>query len=129
MSRMGLTERQMECLAFIKRTVDAGNKAPTFDEIKLALGLKQKSGVHRLLSALEDRGYIRRLPGRSRAIAVIDESQKTALDILPRDSRNFLLGFAKAEGKSPEVLMSEWIRERCEYEHRAANDFSETRTA
>lgn len=66
-----LTQKQKELLLFIhKRLQDAG-VPPSFDEMKDALDLKSKSGIHRLITALEERGFIRRLPHRARALEVI----------------------------------------------------------
>lgn len=65
----GLTRQQNACLTFILRYVDeSGGVSPSFDEIKKAIGLSSKSGVHRLLTALEERGFIERLPNRARSI-------------------------------------------------------------
>ncbi len=67
-----LTEKQRELLAFlISHQEDKNDITPSFDEMKEAIGLASKSGVHRLVSALEERGYIRRLPNKARAIEVI----------------------------------------------------------
>lgn len=112
---MGLTQRQTECLNFIRNTVAAGGKAPTFNEIKTAMGLQSKAGVHRLISCLEDRGYIRRLPGRSRAIAVVDPTERTTFfSMLAPDIRQIVSSIASAENTTPEVVMREWVRERAE---------------
>lgn len=67
----GLTERQRECLLFIIDTVDESGVAPSYDEIMWGLGLRSKSGIHRLVDALEERGFIRRIPARRRAIEVL----------------------------------------------------------
>lgn len=66
-----LTRKQYELLLFIHERQGDGGVSPSFDEMKDALGLKSKSGIHRLISALEERGFIRRLPHRARAIEVI----------------------------------------------------------
>jgi repressor LexA len=66
-----LTRKQYELLLFIQERQGEGGVSPSFDEMKEALGLKSKSGIHRLISALEERGFIRRLPHRARAIEVI----------------------------------------------------------
>lgn len=112
---IGLTQRQTECLNFIRNTVAAGKKAPSFDEIKDAMGLRSKSDIHRLISGLEDRGYIRRLPGRSRAIAVVDPTERSSFfQSLGQDIREVISSIARAEGTTPEVVMREWVRERAE---------------
>ena len=65
-----LTSKQRELLQFITVRLEASGVSPSFEEMKDALDLKSKSGVHRLISALEERGFIRRLPNRARALEV-----------------------------------------------------------
>ncbi len=69
-----LTRKQHELLTFIQTRLEDSGISPSFEEMKEALDLKSKSGVHRLISALEERGFIRRLPNRARALEVIRES-------------------------------------------------------
>ena len=66
-----LTAKQHELLLFIDSRLKASGISPSFDEMREALELKSKSGVHRLISALEERGFIRRLPNRARALEVL----------------------------------------------------------
>jgi repressor LexA len=66
-----LTRKQMELLRFIHERLTENGVPPSFDEMKEALDLKSKSGIHRLILALEERGFIRRLPNRARALEVI----------------------------------------------------------
>jgi len=66
-----LTEKQKELLLFIHSRMQDSGVPPSFDEMKDALDLKSKSGIHRLITALVERGFIRRLPHRARAIEVI----------------------------------------------------------
>lgn len=66
-----LTSKQKELLTFIHTRLQEQGVPPSFDEMKEALNLQSKSGVHRLIIALEERGFIRRLPHRARAIEVI----------------------------------------------------------
>jgi repressor LexA len=66
-----LTEKQKELLLFIHARMQDSGVPPSFDEMKDALQLKSKSGIHRLITALVERGFIRRLPHRARAIEVI----------------------------------------------------------
>ena len=66
-----LTAKQHELLMFIDTRLNERGISPSFDEMREALDLKSKSGVHRLISALEERGFIRRLPNRARALEVI----------------------------------------------------------
>ncbi len=66
-----LTAKQRELLLFIDGRLKESGISPSFDEMREALDLKSKSGVHRLISALEERGFIRRLPNRARALEVV----------------------------------------------------------
>jgi repressor LexA len=66
-----LTAKQRELLLFIDERLKSNGISPSFDEMREALDLKSKSGVHRLISALEERGFIRRLPNRARALEVV----------------------------------------------------------
>lgn len=66
-----LTAKQHELIRFIQQKLEDTGISPSFEEMKEALDLKSKSGVHRLISALEERGFIRRLPNRARALEVI----------------------------------------------------------
>jgi repressor LexA len=66
-----LTRKQFELLKFIRERLTETGVPPSFDEMKDALDLRSKSGIHRLITALEERGFIRRLPNRARAIEVI----------------------------------------------------------
>lgn len=66
-----LTRKQHELVCFIHDRLSETGVSPSFEEMKEALALKSKSGVHRLISALEERGFIRRLPNRARALEVV----------------------------------------------------------
>ena len=66
-----LTNKQHDLLQFIDNQLKSMGVSPSFDEMKNALGLKSKSGIHRLIKGLEERGFIRRLPHRARALEVI----------------------------------------------------------
>src|ERR1044071_6211419 len=66
-----LTRKQNELLRFIAERLSKTGVSPSFEEMKEALDLKSKSGVHRLISALEERGFIRRLANRARALEVL----------------------------------------------------------
>src|SRR5215475_6773258 len=76
-----LTKKQRELLQFIQERLADTGISPSFDEMKEALGLKSKSGVHRLITGLEERGFIRRLPHRARALDIMrlaDDQRKPA---------------------------------------------------
>ncbi len=66
-----LTRKQYELLIFIDQRLKSTGVSPSFDEMKEALDLKSKSGIHRLITGLEERGFIRRLPHRARALEVL----------------------------------------------------------
>jgi repressor LexA len=73
-----LTAKQRELLLFIDGRLKEDGVSPSFDEMREALDLKSKSGVHRLISALEERGFIRRLPNRARALEVLKVPEANA---------------------------------------------------
>src|SRR5262245_46147613 len=85
-----LTRKQNELLLFINRHLTEKGVSPSFDEMKEALGLKSKSGIHRLITGLEERGFIKRLPHKARALEVLR---------LPED-----LGIGGRKGFSPNVI-------------------------
>lgn len=66
-----LTRKQLELLEFIRARMDIDGVPPSFDEMKDALDLRSKSGIHRLITALEERGFIRRLAHRARALEIV----------------------------------------------------------
>ena len=75
-----LTAKQHELLLFVQRRLEETGISPSFEEMKEALDLKSKSGVHRLISALEERGFIRRLPNRARALEVVRQPENQRSD-------------------------------------------------
>ena len=66
-----LTRKQQELLTFIHDSLKKNGVSPSFDEMKAAINLKSKSGIHRLISGLEERGFIKRLANRARALEVV----------------------------------------------------------
>jgi repressor LexA len=74
-----LTKKQSELLHFIHERLKEAGVPPSFDEMKDALDLRSKSGIHRLIMALEERGFIRRLPNRARALEVLRLPESTSL--------------------------------------------------
>ncbi len=66
-----LTQKQHDLLIFIDKRLKKNSISPSYDEMKDALGLASKSGIHRLITALEERGFIRRLPHRARALEIL----------------------------------------------------------
>jgi len=81
-----LTAKQQQLLIYIKEHLDKGGVSPSFEEMKEALDLKSKSGIHRLISALEERGFIRRLANRARALEIMKLPDGMA--VAPRASDN-----------------------------------------
>lgn len=81
-----LTRKQYELLMFIHERLKESGIPPSFDEMKDALDLRSKSGIHRLITALEERGFIRRLPNRARALEVVKlpDSVSPSLAAVPR---------------------------------------------
>ena len=79
-----LTAKQRELLLLIDDRLKSGGISPSFDEMRDALGLKSKSGVHRLISALEERGFIRRLPNRARALEVLKLPETAPAPVIGR---------------------------------------------
>ena len=66
-----LTKKQHELLLFLEEKIAKSGVTPSFEEMKNKVGLKSKSGIHRLISALEDRGFIKKLPFKARAIEIL----------------------------------------------------------
>ncbi|KKL98100.1 hypothetical protein LCGC14_1827850 [marine sediment metagenome] len=67
----GLTKRQKQCLEFVTKFIGENGYAPSYEEITEAIGLASKSGTFRLLTALEERGHITRLPARARTLRLV----------------------------------------------------------
>ena len=84
-----LTRKQLDLLRFIQQRMRESGVPPSFDEMKDALDLKSKSGIHRLITALEERGFLRRLPNRARAIEVIRLPESLATAGAPAEVRRF----------------------------------------
>jgi repressor LexA len=82
-----LTKKQYELLMFIHERVKESGVPPSFDEMKDALDLKSKSGIHRLITALEERGYIRRLEKRARALEIVRLPENMAEGVRPAATR------------------------------------------
>jgi repressor LexA len=78
-----LTRKQLELLEFIQKRVQRDGVPPSFDEMKEALDLRSKSGIHRLITALEERGFIRRLAHRARAIEIVKLPESLGGDPTP----------------------------------------------
>src|ERR1700742_2760777 len=79
-----LTRKQAELLRFIHERLKEAGVPPSFEEMKEALDLRSKSGIHRLITALEERGLIRRLPSRARALEVVRLPETVAPGLGPK---------------------------------------------
>jgi len=84
-----LTSKQKELLLFIHRRIQETGVSPSFDEMKDALNLASKSGIHRLISALEERGFIRRLAHRARALEVLKLPESASVSAPPGGRQAF----------------------------------------
>lgn len=104
-----LTRKQHELLLFINARLRETGISPSFDEMKEALDLKSKSGIHRLITALEERGFIRRLAHRARALEVVKlpETSAAAKDASPATADR-----PAARGFSPNVIPGNFPRSR-----------------
>jgi repressor LexA len=101
-----LTQRQLQLLRFIQQYVKEHDVSPSFDEMRSALRLRSKSGIHRLISGLEERGYIRRLAYRARALEVVkllpEGPVGTELDTTPYEpSSNVVRGAFRRKRLEP----------------------------
>jgi repressor LexA len=100
-----LTKKQYELLMFINRRLAQDGVSPSFEEMKDALGLKSKSGIHRLISGLEERGFIRRLPHRARALEVMKRPEEMAIGGAAEASEEPLAGRSRF---SPTVIRGDF---------------------
>ncbi len=99
-----LTRKQYELLMFIHERLNASGISPSFDEMKDALGLKSKSGIHRLITGLEERGFIKRLPHRARALEIRRLPENAAAS----GPRPALGSEAAASGFTPNVVRGDF---------------------
>ena len=100
-----LTAKQRDLLNFLREYQQEHDHAPSFDEMKDAVGLKSKSGIHRLVSALEERGHIRRLANRARAIEIIEETPVAQTNPKPSADSNVVhANFGQASSLSLPLL-------------------------
>ncbi|WLA80340.1 hypothetical protein QIH87_50185 (plasmid) [Bradyrhizobium elkanii] len=106
-----LMPRQRDCLNFIRGTIAASGMSPTYEEIMDALGLRSKSGVHRLVTGLEERGAIRRIPGLKRTLKLVGaEDESDALAFLDPYSRHLLARFAGRKKMTSHAALAEICR-------------------
>ena len=98
-----LTAKQKELLLYIHERIKETGVSPSFDEMKEALDLASKSGIHRLITALEERGFLRRLPHRARALEVLKMPDSAATAAPPKGRQSFrpsVVGEGRSSGAS-----------------------------
>lgn len=98
-----LTAKQKELLLYIHERIKETGVSPSFDEMKEALDLASKSGIHRLITALEERGFLRRLPHRARALEVLKMPDSAATAAPPKGRQSFrpsVVGESRSSGAS-----------------------------
>ena len=88
-----LTKKQLELLLFLDERISQSGVTPSFEEMKKKVGLKSKSGIHRLISALEERGFLKKLPFKARAIEILKlpSRKKTFSDIGNKTTNNSIV--------------------------------------
>lgn len=97
-----LTAKQHELLLYIQRKLEETGISPSFEEMKEALDLKSKSGVHRLISALEERGFLRRLPNRARALEVVRQPENQPVRATAANDQQTLAPIVRAPSVAPQ---------------------------
>ncbi len=103
-----LTPKQHQLLRFIQQRLAESGVAPSFEEMKEALGLRSKSGIHRLITALEERGFIRRLPNRARAVELLRPPPEQSAGGAARSAARLAeIPVGTAEAKRPAVSSRE----------------------
>ena len=105
-----LTRKQHELLMFIHERIKESGVSPSFDEMKDALDLASKSGIHRLITALEERGFLRRLPHRARALEVVKLPQQATTASPPKGRAPFKPQLVEAGG-APQLAPANDTRE------------------
>lgn len=105
-----LTRKQHELLMFIHERIKETGVSPSFDEMKEALDLASKSGIHRLITALEERGFLRRLPHRARALEVVKLPQQATTAAPPKGRTPFKPQLVEAGQAAPSMAAND-VRE------------------
>ena len=106
-----LTRKQHELLMFIHERIKETGVSPSFDEMKEALDLASKSGIHRLITALEERGFIRRLPHRARALEVVKLPQQATTAAPPKGRSPFKPQLVEAGQAGAGLVAANDVRE------------------
>lgn len=117
-----LTKKQHQLLLFIQERLEADGVSPSFDEMKDALDLKSKSGIHRLITALEERGFIRRLPHRARALEILKTPDaSSAAKPVAAEPHPAALDRPASRGFTPNVIPGNFARAARDDEDSAAS--------
>jgi repressor LexA len=106
-----LTRKQHELLMFIHERIKETGVSPSFDEMKEALDLASKSGIHRLITALEERGFLRRLPHRARALEVVKLPEQATAAAPPKGRGAFRPTLVEPTPGAPSAPASNDVRE------------------
>jgi repressor LexA len=106
-----LTKKQHELLMFIHERIKETGVSPSFDEMKEALDLASKSGIHRLITALEERGFLRRLPHRARALEVLKLPQQATMAAPPKGRAPFKPQIVEAGQAGAGMVAANDVRE------------------
>ena len=93
-----MTPRQAQLLEYLRANITHAGVVPSYDEMKDALGLKSKSGIHRLIAGLEMRGLIGRIPGCARAIYITDEKREPAPTVASAERASYRKGYEDGYG-------------------------------
>jgi repressor LexA len=102
-----LTKKQHELLMFIHERIKETGVSPSFDEMKEALDLASKSGIHRLITALEERGFLRRLPHRARALEVVKLPQQATTAAPPKGRAPFKPTLVEPGAAAPSAVAND----------------------
>jgi len=102
-----LTEKQKELLLFIHARMQDSGVPPSFDEMKDALDLKSKSGIHRLITALEERGFLRRMEKRARALEIMKLPDNVSDTLRPATTRSQSQRAAPRHGRGDNRISSD----------------------
>ena len=106
-----LTRKQHELLMFIHERIKETGVSPSFDEMKDALDLASKSGIHRLITALEERGFLRRLAHRARALEVVKLPQQATSAAPAKGRQPFNPQVIEGEGRTEAPIAANDVRE------------------
>lgn len=116
-----LMPRQRDCLNFIRDTIMDRGSSPSYEEIMAALNLRSKNSIHRLITGLEERGAIRRIPGHPRSLTVVDRLDSSdALAFIDPFSRHLLARFASRKKMTSHAALAEICRRFFDKQRRAA---------